>query len=506
MSNAPRTLRLHGEDNVVVALADLAAGDVATDAALAVRTPIPAGHKLAVADIAAGAPVIKYGQVIGAATADIAAGDHVHSHNLEAGAGDGRRGLAGAPDRRPPAVGSRHFNGFRRADGRVGTRNLVAVVSTVNCSATVVRRIAGAFTEQRLGEYEAVDGVVPITHGSGCGMSARGEGLEVLRRTLVGHLAHPNVGAALVIGLGCEVNDIDGLLAAGGLQAGDTLRTLAIQDSGGTRQAIERGVAAVQELLGVANRAQREAVSTRHLVLGLQCGGSDSFSGVTANPALGRAADRLVAAGGTVVLSETPEIFGAEHLLLDRACDPAVADALRERLDWWQRYVAGQGASLDNNPSPGNLAGGITTILEKSLGAVMKSGTSPLRGVHRYAERIDGPGFVFMDGPGYDPCSVTGEIASGANLVCFTTGRGSVFGGGIAPSLKLSTTSALAARMADDIDYDCGRILGGERTLDQAGEDLFDLILATASGRRSASERNGLGDFEFVPWQLGAVL
>jgi altronate hydrolase len=337
-------------------------------------------------------------------------------------------------------------------------------------------------------------------------MSGSGAGIELLRRTLGGYIRHANMGAVLVVGLGCEVNDISSLLRSLDLQESDTLRTLAIQDAGGTRAAIDKASLIVEELLTVANRAVRTPVPVAAITLALQCGGSDSFSGVTANPALGHAADLLVAAGGTVILGETPEIYGAEHLLLHRAASPQVAAALQERLDWWQRYVAANGASLDNNPSPGNIAGGITTILEKSLGAVMKSGTTPLQAVYQYAEPVDQAGFVFMDSPGYDPCSITGEIAAGANIVCFTTGRGSVFGAKPVPSLKLATNSAMALRMADDMDFDCGGILSGDKTLAEAGEEIFRLIVATAGGDKSASEMNGLGDFEFVPWQIGAVL
>jgi altronate hydrolase len=337
-------------------------------------------------------------------------------------------------------------------------------------------------------------------------MPGSGPGIDVLRRTLGGYIKHPNMAGVLVVGLGCEVNDIGNLLRSLGVAESDTLRTLAIQDAGGTRPAIDKAAGIVEELLAMANRAERSPVPVSAISLALQCGGSDSFSGVSANPALGYAADLLVAAGGTVILGETPEIYGAEHLLLNRAASPAVAEALLERLDWWQKYVAANGASLNNNPSPGNIAGGISTILEKSLGAVMKSGTSPLRGVYQYAEAISTPGFAFMDSPGYDPCSITGEIASGANIVCFSTGRGSVFGAKPVPSLKLATNSAMAARMHEDMDYDCGRILSGDKTLAEAGAEIFELIVQTAGGHKSASELHGLGDFEFVPWQIGAVL
>lgn len=505
MNRVTGMLRLSECDNVAIAITAHAAGGKPGDEMPVLVDDIPAGHKFALEPIARGATVYKFGQPIGVATSDIAAGAHVHVQNLSAEIETGPY-ISQASDAAAPASGERAFDAYVRGDGTVGTRNYVGIVSTVNCSATVIRHIAAAFPAARLEDYHNVDGVCPITHTTGCGMSGDGDGIEILRRTLGGYIRHPNMGGVLVVGLGCEVNDIPSLLRSINLVEGDTLRTMSIQEAGGTRAAVERGTAIVEQLLEIANRAERRPVPVAGIRLGLQCGGSDSFSGVSANPALGYAADRLVAAGGTVILGETPEIHGAEHLLLGRAASPEVADALRERLAWWESYVARHGASLDNNPSPGNIAGGISTIFEKSLGAVMKSGTSPLRGVYQYAQPIEERGFVFMDSPGYDPCSITGEIAAGANVVCFTTGRGSVFGAKPVPSIKLATNSAMAGRMADDMDYDCGAILCGDTTLEAAGADIFELIVATASGSKSASERNGLGDFEFVPWQIGAVL
>lgn len=492
MTSAKDTLALHTRDNVAIAMQDL--------------DDIQAGHKVALRDLSTGEVVIKFGQAIGVATQDIVAGDHVHVHNLSA---DGVEAIASQVQVSPKASETESkttFNGYRRADGRVGTRNYVGVVSTVNCSATVVRRIAESISSAELAAFENVDGLCPITHTTGCGMSSDGEGMRILRRTLGGYIQHANMGGVLVIGLGCEANDIRGLLDSLGLEESDHLRTLSIQESGGTRAAISAGAEIVRQLLAEADRSTRSICPVEKISLALQCGGSDAFSGVSANPALGFAADRLVAEGGTVILGETPEIYGAEHLLISRAASPAVVEALEERLEWWQQYAAKNSASLDNNPSPGNIAGGITTILEKSLGAVMKSGTSPLRAVYQYAETIDENGFVFMDSPGYDPCSITGEIASGANIICFTTGRGSVFGAKPVPSTKLATNSAMARHMAEDIDIDCGGILTGEQSLAELGDRIFDLIVDVASGQKSASEINGLGDHEFVPWQIGAVL
>jgi altronate hydrolase len=483
-----------------------------------VRDTVPHGHKLALADIAAGDTVLKYGQPIGIATQPIAAGEHVHEHNLrslsreglpvpaqtgagEAGAGANPRAAAAAPPADIPT-----FDGIVRPDGRVGTRNYVAVLSSVNCSATVVKRIAAGFSAPgALDEHPGVDGVIAVTHGSGCGLSRDGAGLEVLRRTLAGYARHPNVAAVVVVGLGCEVNQINALVDGFDLPEGVPLRRLVIQELGGSMATVRRGMDLVSELLPEA-AAPRRPVPASELRLGLNCGGSDGWSGVTANPVLGVAVDRLVAAGGTAILGETPEIHGAEHLLTSRAASPEVSRALMERIAWWEAYTAGEEGHMDNNPSPGNRAGGVTTIEEKSLGAVAKGGSTPLQAVYQYAEPVTAKGLVFMDTPGYDPVSVTGIVAGGANLVCFTTGRGSVFGCKPAPSLKVATTTQLYERMADDMDFNAGTVLDGEATVSELGEVLFAEILATASGRPTKSEEFGFGDEEFAPWQLGAVM
>jgi altronate hydrolase len=508
---AQAVVRLAPDDPVGLARVDLEPGaelDVA-GRQVRVRDAVPRGHKLALIDLPAGTEVRKYGQPIGLATCDIAAGEHVHEHNL--------RSLSGADTPRgahniaPPAVvpppdpgaEAATFQGIVRPDGRVGTRNYVAVLSTVNCSATVVKRVVAAFSAPgALDEYPGVDGVIAVTHGTGCGMSADGEGLALLRRTLAGYARHPNVGVVVLVGLGCEVNQISALTEELGLTD-----RLVIQELGGSMATVRRGVDEVRELLpAAAATATRTPVSAAALTLGLQCGGSDAWSGVSANPVLGVAADHLVAAGGTAVLAETPEIHGAEHLLTRRAASPEVARALLERVAWWERYAGAEGGTLDNNPSPGNRAGGITTIEEKSLGAVAKGGSTPLRAVYGYAEPITERGLVFMDTPGYDPVSVTGIVAGGANLVCFTTGRGSVFGCRPTPSMKLATTGELYRRMTDDMDFDCGAVIDGRATVAELGEALFEEILAVASGRPTKSEELGFGDEEFVPWQLGAVM
>jgi len=500
-----RALRLSDDDDVAVLIDAAEPGEQILG--IVARDPIPSGHKIAMHGIRTGALVRKYGQVIGIASHDIAAGDHVHSHNLVVG--DHAAAMAGSSRPAQPAAtqpaarrptGKSTFEGYARANGRAGTRNAIGIIASVNCSATVVRRIARRF-EDRL--PEGIDAVAPFTHSSGCGMAKAGEGIETLERTLTGYARNPNFGGVLMIGLGCEVAQIDEMLARHGLAPGARLRTLTIQDAGGTAEAIERGNAIVQELIEEAAADRRTTRPASDLVLGLQCGGSDAWSGVTANPALGAAADLLVATGGTAILSETPEIYGAEHLLLARAASPQVAQALEQRIAWWENYAAQGRVSLDNNPSPGNKAGGLTTIYEKSLGAVAKAGSSALNDVLLYGEPTRTAGLVFMDSPGYDPCSATGQIASGANLLAFTTGRGSVFGAQPTPCLKLASNGALAQKMANDIDIDCSGVLEGQSIAD-AGAMIFDALLATASGKRTKSEALGVGEFEFVPWQLGA--
>ncbi|HEY1715440.1 MAG TPA: altronate dehydratase family protein [Solirubrobacteraceae bacterium] len=526
MDLAEAVLQLHPEDPVALARRELEPDTEleGPERHLTVRDTVPHGHKVALTDIGAGEQVRKYGQPIGVATRAIAAGEHVHEHNLsslsreglpvpaqmdEGGATAQEGGAAtatGAAHPRPAPDTVPTFDGIVRADGRVGTRNYVAVLSSVNCSATVVKRIAAAFSAPgALDEHPGVDGVIAITHGSGCGLSRDGEGLEVLRRTLTGYARHPNVAAVVVVGLGCEVNQINALIDGFDLPEGIPLRHLVIQELGGSVTTVRRGVELVTELLPEA-AVPRQPVPASELVLGLNCGGSDGWSGVTANPVLGVAVDRLVAAGGTAILGETPEIHGAEHLLTSRAASPEVTRALMERIEWWERYTAAEEGHMDNNPSPGNRAGGVTTIEEKSLGAVAKGGSTPLQAVYRYAEPVTAKGLVFMDTPGYDPVSVTGIVAGGANLVCFTTGRGSVFGCKPAPSLKLATTTQLYERMADDMDFNAGTVLDGAATVSELGDVLLNEILAVASGRRTKSEEFGFGDEEFAPWQLGAVM
>ena len=516
-ANAPSSavLALHPDDSVALARRGLELGEEVLLGATHVvtRGPVPRGHKVALVDLPEGARVRKYGQTIGIASRPIAAGEHVHEHNLVSAARAGKDigsvtvpAVSGTPSAPPPPEPMPTFDGIVRPDGRVGTRNYVAVLSTVNCSATVVRRIAAAFSAPgALDEHPGVDGVIAITHGTGCGLSADGEGLELLRRTLAGFAAHPNVGGVVVVGLGCEVNQIAGLVDRFDLPDSTPVRHMTIQHLGGSVATVRAGVEEVSEMLRIAGAVERRPVPASALMLGLNCGGSDAWSGVSANPVLGIAVDRLVACGGTAVLAETPEIHGAEHLLTSRA-SPEVARQLLHRVTWWERYAAADGGNLDNNPSPGNRAGGVTTIEEKSLGAVAKGGSSPLRAVVGYAEPVTERGLVFMDTPGYDPVSVTGIVAGGATMVCFTTGRGSVFGCKPAPTLKLATTEELYRRMPDDMDVNCGPVLDGRASVAELGEALFDEILAVASGQRTKSEELDFGDQEFAPWQLGAVM
>ncbi len=505
---APLTIRLHETDNVVVARADILAGTEIPGEGVTAGASVPAGHKIATRPVAEGEALRKYGQIIGFAKEALEPGAHVHTHNMEFRTFE--RDTAACSDRRPTAFFNEAerstFQGFRRPDGRVGTRNYLGVLTTVNCSATVARCIARAFDQERLEDFPNVDGVVALVHGTGCGMAGDGEGYANLQRTLWGFARHPNFGGVLLAGLGCEVNQIDFLLEAYGIERGPRFRTMTIQDAGGTRRAVEKGVAVLEEMLPAVDAVERQTVPASEITLALQCGGSDAYSGITANPSLGAAVDLLVRHGGTAILSETPEIYGAEHLLTRRAVSEEVADKLIERIRWWEDYTARNGGKMDNNPSPGNKAGGLTTILEKSLGAAAKGGTTNLCGVYRYGEPIDAKGFVFMDSPGYDPCSITGQVASGANIVCFTTGRGSVYGCKPSPSLKLATNSAMYRRMDEDMDIDCGVVLDEGVPIGEMGEQIFARILEVASGSPTNSEVLGFGEDEFVPWQIGAVM
>jgi altronate hydrolase len=506
LRETPLYLRLNAADDVVIACRDLEAGTNLLKEGVVLKEPIPAGHKVATRAVAKDQPVRRYSQIIGFASQPIAPGQHVHTHNLEVREFARDYAFGEAYAQTVPAREPATFQGIVRPDGRVATRNYIGILSTVNCSATVAKYVAEHFRGGALEAYPNVDGVVALTHTSGCGMDVMGEGIELLRRTLAGYARHANFAGVLVIGLGCEGNQMDALFFTQGLAQGPLLRAMTIQDKGGTAKTVAEGIALVKEMLPIANEATRQSVPARHLTIGLQCGGSDGYSGITANPALGAAMDRLVANGGTAILSETPEIYGAEHLLTRRAVTREVGEKIVHRIHWWEEYTARNKGEMNNNPSPGNKKGGLTTILEKSLGAVAKGGTTGLMEVYEYAQPVTARGLVFMDTPGYDPVSATGQVAGGANLICFTTGRGSVYGCKPAPSLKLATNTGLYERMTDDMDFNCGAILDGSMTVDEAGEKIFRLILATASGEPSKSEQLGFGADEFVPWQLGAVV
>ena len=503
-------LRLHAADNVVITKAELMAGcDLPENGTvLRLKDAVPAGHKISTEAIKSGEAVRKYGQIIGFATSDIAPGEHVHDHNLAFAefVRDYEFGIAAKPTEYVAEHERATFQGIVRADGRVATRNYLAVITSVNCSATVARYICDHFRGPALDAWPNVDGVIALTHGSGCGTAAHGDGWDYLRRSIAGYARHPNVVGTLLLGLGCEINQLDNMVADLGLMPGEMLHTMTIQGEGGTSATVRRGIECIEAMLPAANTIKREAVPASHIILGMECGGSDGFSGVTANPALGAAADLLVRHGATAILGETPEIYGAEHLLIRRVESEAVGRKLLERISWWEDYTKMNGAVVDNNPSPGNKAGGLTTTLEKSLGAAAKGGTSNLVEVYRYAEAVESKGFVFMDTPGYDPVSITGMVAGGANVVCFTTGRGSVFGCKPTPSLKLATNTDMFNRMREDMDINCGRIVDGEADIAGVGQEIFELILRTASGEPSKSEMFGFGDEEFLPWQVGAVL
>ena len=506
LQTADLTIRLNAADDVIIARTELPKGTEVISEKIKVSGVIPAGHKVATCALKVGDPVRRYNQIIGFVTQNIQPGDHVHVHNLAMG--DFERDYAFCEDFVPSVVNPNPatFMGIKRSDGRVATRNYLGVISSVNCSAHVCRLIAKFFDDEFLAQYPNIDGVVPIHHRTGCGMGAEGEPIEYLRRTLGGYAIHPNFYSTLLIGLGCEANQINNLLSAQGLTRSDRLKAFTIQETGGTRKTVQQGIDLIKEMLPDANKVTREVVPASHLTLGLECGGSDGYSGISANPALGAAADLLVQNGGTAILSETPEVYGAEHLLTRRAATKEVGEKLVRRIKWWEDYTTRLGGEMNNNPSPGNKAGGLTTILEKSLGAVAKGGTQGMMDVYEYAEQVTAKGFVFMDTPGYDPVSVTGHVAGGANIACFTTGRGSAYGCKPSPSIKLATNSALFEKQEDDMDINCGTIIDGTATVDQVGQQIFDRILEVASGNQSKSEQWGYGEDEFAPWVLGPTM
>ena len=507
--SARALLVLNESDDVGVALRALKSEEsisLGDDTDLQIMSRVSAGHKVALRPISEGSPVHKYAQLIGFASQAIGAGEHVHTHNLDFRATDHDYQFSVDCKEAAPATEADTFLGYKRSDGRVGTRNYIAVLSSVNCSATAARCIAEHFDHQRLAAFENIDGVVSFTHATGCGLADSGDGFDNLQRVFKGFSVHPNIAAVLIVGLGCEVSQIQTLVNDYGLERGPLLQTMNIQTIGGHKRTVDKGIALIESMLDATNDCRRVEVPVSALTLALQCGGSDAWSGITANPALGHAVDLLVAQGATAVLAETPEVYGAEHLLTRRARTEAIGSQLLDRISWWEDYVARSGGSMDNNPSPGNKLGGLTTILEKSLGAVAKAGSTTLNGVYRYAEPITEKGFVFMDSPGYDPASVTGEVAGGCNLVAFTTGRGSTYGCKPSPSIKIATNTQMYERLSDDMDINAGRIVSDGIGVDVVGREIYDYLLAVASGQASLSEQQGLGDNEFIPWQIGATM
>jgi altronate hydrolase len=507
MMNSPRTLRLHGDDNVLVAIDAVQAGD-RLSGDLVAAGKVPRGHKFASRAIAAGEAIVKFGQIIGFAATAIECGTWVHEHNVVVS--DFARDYAFGVDARQPgsdiADAPATFEGFRRANGKVGTRNYIGILTSVNCSASVAMFMAESVRRSgMLEDYPNIDGVIPLVHGGGCALDVKGEGYQVLKRTQWGYASNPNMAAVVMVGLGCEGFQIGRWKDLYGLEESDAFRSMTIQEVGGTKKTVDRGVETIRDMLPKANKARRETMPASALTLALQCGGSDGYSGITANPALGAAADILVAHGGTAILAETPEIYGAEHLLTRRAVSREVGEKLIARIKWWEDYTASNKMEMNNNPSPGNKLGGLTTILEKSLGAAAKGGTTPLTAVYEYAEPVEAKGFVFMDTPGYDPVSVTGQVAGGANIVAFTTGRGSAYGCKPAPSLKLATNTPMYEKMIDDMDINCGDVLDGV-SIEAKGREIFEQLLKVASGEHTKSESLGYGDAEFVPWIIGATM
>jgi altronate hydrolase len=504
---APAMLRLNAQDNVLISNRIIDKGELGAEG-IVTSARIMRGHKMASTAIAKGTPIRKFGQIIGFAKSDISAGDWVHEHNVEMGelAHDYAFAQAAKKEVMVPEHERATFQGFRRKNGKVGTRNYIGIMTSVNCSATVATFIAQEINSSGiLKDYPNIDGVVALTQDNGCVIDYRGVIFDTFKRTAWGYATNPNMGGVMMVGLGCEGFQIPRFKEAYKVEEGETFRTMTIQEMGGTRKTVAAGVEAVKAMLPAVNNVKRETCSASELILALQCGGSDGYSGITANPALGAAVDILVRHGGTAILSETPEIYGAEHLLTRRAATKEVGEKLVGIIKWWEDYTTRNNMEMNNNPSPGNKLGGLTTILEKSLGAAAKGGTTTLNAVYHYAEPVTAKGFVFMDTPGYDPVSATGQVAGGANLMCFTTGRGSAYGNKPCPSIKLATNTPIYERMIDDMDINCGDIIEGV-SLEVKGQEIFDMILKTASGQKTKSEELGYGDNEYVPWYVGAVM
>jgi altronate dehydratase len=503
-------IKLNTKDNVAIAKLDLKPGQelyTQNSDYIFLHDPIPAGHKIAISDLAIGDPVIRYGQVIGKAARGIQTGQHVHTHNVRPNL-EGKEYIFSVdmePVQIVPESEQRQFMGYKRGDGRVGTRNFIAVIASVQCAAQVSRLIASHFTPERLKKYPNIDGVFALTPDGGCA----GSDYTILRRTLTGMADHPNVAGSIMVGLGCEGNQLEEIFENPGMVPLDIHNQpplLEIQALGGSQETIQAGIQAIEDILPRANAIKRSSQPLSKLTLALECGGSDSWSGITANPLVGLLSDGIVRQGGTVVLAETPEIYGAEHLLTRRAIHKEVGEQLLAKLAWWKDYTHRMGSSFEDNPTPGNQAGGLTNICEKSLGAIAKSGSTPLTAVYDFAEKINQSGFVFMDTPGYDPVSVTGMVAGGCNIVMFTTGRGSVFGFKPSPSIKICTNRTTFQRMSNDMDFNAGRVLDSNKSLDELATELLNLVIGVASGQLTKSDKLGLGEIEFSHWnQIGPM-
>jgi altronate hydrolase len=503
----PSMIRLHGSDNVLVTTRIVEKGETTLEGVVT-TAKVMRGHKMAATAIAKGQPIRKFGQIIGFAKSDIAAGDWVHEHNVEMGELAHDYAFAQAAKNEPllPEKDRATFQGYRRKSGKVGTRNYIGIMTSVNCSATVAAHIAREVEKQGLlNDYPNIDGVIALTQDNGCVIDYRGVIFDTFKRTAWGYATNPNMGGVMMVGLGCEGFQIPRFKEAYKIEENELFRTMTIQETGGTKKTVDKGLDYVREMLKSVNDVKRETCLASDLVVALQCGGSDGYSGITANPALGAAVDLLVKHGGTGILSETPEIYGAEHLLTRRAATKDVGEKLVGIIKWWEDYTKRNNMEMNNNPSPGNKLGGLTTILEKSLGAAAKGGTTTLQAVYHYAEPVTAKGFVFMDTPGYDPVGATGQVAGGANVMCFTTGRGSAYGNKPCPSIKLATNSDIYRRMIDDMDINCGDVIEGV-SLETKGAEIFKKILSVASGEQTKSEALGYGENEYVPWYIGAVM
>lgn len=506
MSEVPKIIILHPNDDVAIARFPVPKGYIINERNVTVLSDIKEGHKIAIRDIAQNQPLKRYNQIIGYSSQPIKAGEHIHLHNLKMGEYGQEYNFCVDKKETPKATKIRTFMGYKRKNGQVATRNYIGILTSVNCSATVAKRLEDHFKAKELTGYPNIDGIVALPQSFGCAMDMKGDLMRIMQRTMSGYANHPNFAGILIIGLGCESNQIKDLIQVEGLNEGPMLQHMTIQETGGSQKTFDKGIGIIESMLEEANQYTREEVPASELVLALECGGSDSYSGISANPALGVAVDLLVQQGGTAILAETPEIYGAEYMLTRRAVSPEVGQKLVNRIVWWEDYAKRCNAELNNNPSAGNKEGGLTTILEKSLGAICKAGSTNLVDVYEYAEPITAKGLVFMDTPGYDAYACTGQIAGGANIMCFTTGRGSAYGAKPTPCIKIASNNFLWRRQEEDMDINCGDIADGLETLESAGNRIFEMILSVASGEKTKSEKFGYGSLEFVPWQPGAIM